>query len=96
MTVRRIGLRVVIIAAVVLIVGIAAAALAMRNPWSGRTGGPLQAVYAPADVVARGKYLSEAADCASWRMPPALVAWMSLARVVSSVARRCGVHASSA
>ena len=62
MTVRRTGLRVVIIAAVVLIVGIAAAALAMRNLWFGKTGGPVQAVNAPADVVARGKYLAEAAD----------------------------------
>src|SRR6202048_4171075 len=40
MTVRRTGLRVVIIAAVVLIAGIAAAAFAMRNLWFGKTGGP--------------------------------------------------------
>src|ERR1700738_2726140 len=62
MTVRRTGLRVVIIAAVVLIVGIAVAALAMRHLWFGKAGGPVQAVNAPADVVARGKYLAEAAD----------------------------------
>ena len=70
MTVRRTGLRVVIIAAVVLIAGIAAAALAMRNLWFGKTGGPVQAVNTPADVVARGKYLSEAADCAACHTAP--------------------------
>ena len=70
MTVRRTGLRVVIIAAVVLIVGIAAAALAMRNLWFGKAGGPVQAVNAPADVVARGKYLAEAADCAACHTAP--------------------------
>jgi mono/diheme cytochrome c family protein len=70
MTVRRTGLRVVIIAAVVLIVGIAVAALAMRHLWFGKAGGPVQAVNAPADVVARGKYLAEAADCAACHTAP--------------------------
>src|ERR1700731_1784267 len=70
MTVRRIGGRVVSIAAIALIAGIAAAAVATRNLWSGRTGGPVQAVNAPADVVARGKYLSEAADCAACHTAP--------------------------
>ena len=65
MMVRRIGRRVVSIAAIVLIVGIVAAAFATRNLWSGQTGGPPQAVSAPADVVARGKYLAAAADRAA-------------------------------
>jgi mono/diheme cytochrome c family protein len=70
MMVRRIGRRVVGIAAIVLIAGIAAAAVATRNLRSGKTGGPLQAVSAPADVVARGKYLAEAADCAACHTAP--------------------------
>jgi mono/diheme cytochrome c family protein len=70
MMVRRIGRRVVIIAAIVLIAGIAVAAVATRNLRSGKTGGPLQVVSAPADVVARGKYLAEAADCAACHTAP--------------------------
>src|ERR1700730_5105706 len=70
MTVRRIGGRVVSIAAIALIAGIAAAAVATRNLRSGKTGGPLQAVTASADVVARGKYLAEAADCAACHTAP--------------------------
>jgi mono/diheme cytochrome c family protein len=69
MMVRRIGRRVVSIAAIVLIAGIAAAAFAMRN-WSGKTGGPVQVVSAPADVVARGRYLAAAADCAACHTAP--------------------------
>ena len=65
MTVRRVGRRAVSIAAIVLIAAIAAAAVATRNLRSGQTGGPPQAVSAPADVVARGKYLAAAADCAA-------------------------------
>jgi len=65
MTVRRVGPRAVSIAAIVLIAAIAAAAVATRNLRSGQTGGPPQAVSAPADVVARGKYLAAAADCAA-------------------------------
>ena len=42
----------------------------MRNLWSGKTGGPVQVVSAPADVVARGKYLVEAADCAACNTAP--------------------------
>src|SRR5215469_7829700 len=70
MTMRRIGRRLVSIAAIVLIAGIAAAAVATRNLRSGKTGGPLQAVSAPADVVARGKYLAAAADCAACHTAP--------------------------
>jgi len=70
MIVRRTGLRIVIITAVVLIAGVAATAFAMRNLWSGKTDGPVQVVSAPADVVARGKYLTEAADCAGCHTAP--------------------------
>src|SRR5207302_1596055 len=70
MMVRRVGRRLVGIAAIALIVGIAAAAVATRNLRSGKTGGPLQAVSAPAGVVARGKYLAEAADCAACHTAP--------------------------
>jgi mono/diheme cytochrome c family protein len=65
MMVRRIGRRLVSIVAIVLIAGIAAAAVATRNLRSGKTGGPVQVVSAPANVVARGKYLAAAADCAA-------------------------------
>ena len=37
---------------------------------SGKTGGPVQVVKASADVVARGKYLAEAADCAACHSAP--------------------------
>ena len=70
MMVRRVGRRVVSIAAIVLVTAIAAAAVAMRNLRSGKTGGPVQAVSAPIDVVARGKYLAEAADCAACHTAP--------------------------
>ena len=68
MTVRR--LRTFVIAAAVVIAGIAAAAFPMRNLLSGRTGGPMQVVNAAPDVVARGKYLAEAADCAACHTAP--------------------------
>jgi mono/diheme cytochrome c family protein len=70
MTSRRVGRRVVFSAAIVLIAGLAAAALATQNLRSGKTGGPVQAITAPADVVARGKYLAEAADCAACHTAP--------------------------
>jgi mono/diheme cytochrome c family protein len=68
--VRRIGRRVVGIAAIVLIAVIAVAAIATQNLRSGKTGGPLQTVSAPADIVARGKYLAEAADCVACHTAP--------------------------
>ena len=68
MTARR--RRTLVIAAAIVIAGIAAAAFAMRNLLSGRTGGPMQVVNAPPDVVARGKYLAEAADCAACHTAP--------------------------
>ena len=67
MSVRR---RIVIGAVVILIAGIAAAAFAMKNLWRGKTGGPVQAVSAPEEVVARGRYLAEAADCAACHTAP--------------------------
>jgi mono/diheme cytochrome c family protein len=68
--VLRIGRRVVSVAAILLVSGISAAALATRNLRSGKTGGPPQAVSAPADIVTRGKYLAEAADCAACHTAP--------------------------
>lgn len=68
MRVRR--RRTFLIAAAIIIAGIAAAAFSMRNLLSGKTGGPMQVVNAPADVVARGKYLAEAADCAACHTAP--------------------------
>src|ERR1700730_4594 len=70
MMVRRIGRPVVSIAAIVLIAGIAAAAFAMRNLWSGKTGGPVQAVSARGDVAAREKYRPAPADCAACHTAP--------------------------
>ena len=54
-------------------VGLAAAALstfvAIGLP-GGKTGGAVQVVNAPAEMVARGKYLAEAADCAACHSAP--------------------------
>lgn len=65
MTLRRAGRSAFVGGAVILVVGIAAAAFATKNLRSGKTSGPVQVVRAPAEVVARGKYLAEAADCAA-------------------------------
>jgi mono/diheme cytochrome c family protein len=70
MTLRRVGRWAFIGGAVILIAGVAAAAFAMKNLLSGKTGGPVQVVSAPAEVVARGKYLAEAADCAACHSAP--------------------------
>jgi mono/diheme cytochrome c family protein len=70
MILRRVGRWAFIGAAVILVAGIAAAAFAMKNLLSGKTGGPVQVVSAPAEVVARGKYLAEAADCAACHSAP--------------------------
>ena len=67
MTFRRLVLSV---AAAALVGVIAIATLVAINLWRGTTGGPVQAVRAPADVVARGKYLAEAADCAACHSAP--------------------------
>ena len=67
MTVRRL----VLLAAAAAVAGvIASGALVAVNLLRGTTGGPVQAVRAPADVVARGKYLAEAADCAACHSAP--------------------------
>ncbi len=50
--------------------GVAAGAFFSSNLLRGKTGGPVQVVNAPADVVARGKYLAEAADCAACHTAP--------------------------
>jgi mono/diheme cytochrome c family protein len=62
MTVRRLA-SFVAVAAVVGVIAIAA--LVASNLLSGRTGGPARVADAPPDVVARGRYLAEAADCAA-------------------------------
>jgi mono/diheme cytochrome c family protein len=50
--------------------GIAVGAFFSVNLLRGKTGGPVQVVHAPADVVARGKYLADAADCAACHTAP--------------------------
>lgn len=70
MILRRLGRWAFVGAAVILVAGVAAAAFAMKNLLSGKTGGSVQVVSAPAEVVARGKYLAEAADCAACHSAP--------------------------
>jgi mono/diheme cytochrome c family protein len=70
MILHRVGRWACIGAAVILIAGVAAAAFATKNLLSGKTGGPVQVVSAPAEVVARGRYLAEAADCAACHSAP--------------------------
>jgi mono/diheme cytochrome c family protein len=67
MTVRRLAQLAAL--AAVLIVIVLATLVAIRL-LDGRTGGAVQVVRAPADVVARGKYLAEAADCAACHSVP--------------------------
>ena len=50
--------------------GIAIGVFFSINLLRGKTDGPVQVVNAPADVVARGKYLAEAADCAACHTAP--------------------------
>lgn len=52
------------------VAGICVLAFASFNLLNGTSGGPIQIVNAPADVVARGKYLAEAADCAACHTAP--------------------------
>jgi mono/diheme cytochrome c family protein len=70
MILRRAGRWAFVGAAVILIAGIGAAAFALKNLLSGKTGGPVQVVSVLAEVVARGKYLAEAADCAACHSAP--------------------------
>ena len=67
MSFRRLA-RMALFAAVVL--AIALATVVAVKLLSGKTGGPVQVVSAPAEVVARGKYLAEAADCAACHSAP--------------------------
>ena len=67
MSFRRLA-RMVLFAAVVL--AIALATVVAVKLLGGTTGGPVQVVSAPAEVVARGKYLTEAADCAACHSAP--------------------------
>ncbi len=50
--------------------GIAVGLFFSANLLRGTTGGPVQLTNAPADIVARGKYLAEAADCAACHTAP--------------------------
>jgi mono/diheme cytochrome c family protein len=50
--------------------GIAVGVFFSANLLRGTTGGPEQLTNAPADIVARGKYLAEAADCAACHTAP--------------------------
>jgi mono/diheme cytochrome c family protein len=67
MRLRRLFAAVVVAAAAL---GIGVAALVAVQLAGGKTGGPVQTVKAPADVVARGKYLAETADCAACHSAP--------------------------
>ena len=53
-----------------VLAAVALAAVVAVKLLGGKTGGPLQVVSAPAEVVARGKYLAEAADCAACHSAP--------------------------
>ena len=70
MILRRLGRWAFIGAAVILVAGVAAATFAMKNLLSGKTGGSVEVASAPAEVVARGRYLAEAADCAACHSAP--------------------------
>jgi mono/diheme cytochrome c family protein len=70
MTLHRRGRAVLVIAAVVLVAVIGATAFALQNLLAGKIGGPVQVVNAPGDLVARGKYLAAAADCAACHSAP--------------------------
>ena len=58
-------LKVATLAAVAAVVALAAVRLS-----AGKTGGPLQVVKVSPEVIARGKYLAEAADCAACHSAP--------------------------
>src|SRR3954466_10381464 len=56
--------------AAAVLVAVALAAVAAVRLSGGKTGGPVQTVKAPAELVARGKYLAEASDCAACPSAP--------------------------
>ena len=67
MSFRRLALAVLV--AAVLVANALGGLIAVKL-LGGQTGGPLQVVNAPAELVARGKYLAEAADCAACHSAP--------------------------
>src|SRR6516164_7790354 len=56
--------------AILVVLALAATGFASINLLRGRTGGPIQKPDAPADLVARGRYLAQAADCAACHTAP--------------------------
>jgi mono/diheme cytochrome c family protein len=67
MTLRRLAQ---LVAAIAVVAVVAVTVLVATRLLGGKTGGPVQVVNAPADEVARGKYLAEAADCAACHSAP--------------------------
>jgi mono/diheme cytochrome c family protein len=67
MSFRRLGL--IVLVAAILLAQALGAVVAVKL-LGGKTGGPPQIVNATAEVVARGKYLAEAADCAACHSAP--------------------------
>jgi len=53
-----------------VLVAVALAAVVAVRLAGGKSGGPVQTEKAPAEVIARGKYLAEAADCAACHTAP--------------------------
>jgi mono/diheme cytochrome c family protein len=70
MKLHRPGRWVLVIAGLILIAVTAATAFALQNLRTGMSGGPTQMVNSPAEIVARGKYLAAAADCAACHTAP--------------------------
>ena len=56
--------------AILAVTGLCVAGFASLNLLRGKIGGPIQHRSAPPEVVARGKYLAEAADCAACHTAP--------------------------
>jgi hypothetical protein len=67
MTFRRL---VKLVAVAVMLAAVAVSAFVVIRLLDGKTGGAVQVVNAPAELVARGKYLAEAADCAACHSAP--------------------------
>ncbi len=67
MTFRRL---VKLVAVAVVLAAVAVSAFVAIMLLGGETGGAVQVVNAPAELVARGKYLAEAADCAACHSAP--------------------------
>lgn len=70
MKLHRPGRWVLVIAGFILIAVTAATAFSLQNLLAGKSGGPIQMVNSPAEIVARGKYLAAAADCAACHTAP--------------------------